>query len=689
MIHYHYLLLVVVLGAASGFSWENAAFASGGRNLSGGSQGFVRWTTTPNPTTTMTRSKNSRLRMVASKGKTSPQGVKTQGKTSQKKTPKGKTSPGKVLEGKVSEKPALLFNGEEVGRADAVVCGGGPAGLLAAIMLAQQKLPTGDQRFPSIQLYDRLAPAPNPDDDSVWRDVANYYLIGLGSRSQAALRRFGVWDTVEKRCVKLVGRKDWSPGQDEPVEQIFGAERAVQTQVLPRDKLVGVLCKHIKKFHSDQIVLRYSTRVQLVDFDYGDGVLLRTAQCTDQRLASMSPSSVKTASDTPERLELVCEAFPSYVSTPFLVAADGTFRTIANAIEALDQNRLTQMNPLKRILVARKAFKVKRYVDDNQRIYKTIPLKLPSDWRSDLNYSGRTARVNFDALPANNRGDYCGVLLLKKGDPLAKGNTKPADLRKLFDDLLPQFSVLLDDDVLATAAKKPVSYLPGFKYAGPRLHEGDHTVLLGDCVHTLKPYFGLGANSALEDVKVLGEVLKANPDSAQAIRKFSQLRAPEAKTLVRVSRELDRPGTLGFVVFILPIILDAIFGKLAPFLFKPNIITMLQREGHTFQQAARRKRFDRVGQILILGAGLVGVVMATKSLVMTLCKAVTTNQSAVTASRAGLVAALSLLQTGSASAFSLLQNVLTGAQSGFAAVFGRLQLGTATALFSLRKVLAK
>lgn len=285
-----------------------------------------------------------------------------------------------------------------------------------------------------------------------------------------------------------------------------------------------------------------------------------------------------------------------------------------------DQKRLSEIqNPIKKLRFG-KPFQVVRYPDDNQRIYKTVPMKIPSDWRPDLNYSARTAegRINFDALPANTKGDFCGVLLLKKGDPMAQANTDPAALRELLDEALPQFSALLDDETIAAVAQKPVSYLPGFRYVGPRLHEGNSCVILGDCAHTVKPYFGLGANSALEDVEELEEYLQANPDSlGQAIREFSQHRAPESKTLVRISRDLDRPGALGFLVFILPIILDSMFGKFFPKLFQPNIITMLQKDGYTFQQVARRKRLDRLVQFLVLAAGVTGsgivAILATRA----------------------------------------------------------------------------
>ena len=139
-------------------------------------------------------------------------------------------------------------------------------------------------------------------------------------------------------------------------------------------------------------------------------------------------------------------------------------------------------------------------------MFTSTPFKVPSKWRNDLNYSARSkdGRILFDSLPADLIGNQCGVLLLKKSDELAQENCDPKKLREVFDEVLPQFSVLLDETTIDGIAKKPPSLLPSFRYATPRLHQGDRTVILGDAIHTVKPYFGLGANSALEDVQVSG-----------------------------------------------------------------------------------------------------------------------------------------------------------------------------------------
>ncbi len=117
-------------------------------------------------------------------------------------------------------------------------------------------------------------------------------------------------------------------------------------------------------------------------------------------------------------------------------------------------------------------------------------MKIPSDWRPDLNYSARTkdGRINYDALPADRNGNYCGVLLVKEHDEFANPNSDPVRLRALLDDTLPQFSTLLDDETVEEIAKKPVSYLPSFRYAGPRLNQGDRTLILGDCAHTVSEH---------------------------------------------------------------------------------------------------------------------------------------------------------------------------------------------------------
>jgi 2-polyprenyl-6-methoxyphenol hydroxylase-like FAD-dependent oxidoreductase len=548
---------------------------------------------------------------------------------------------------------------------DAVVCGGGPAGLLSAIMLAR----TFDYR---VKVYERLPAPPSPTDESVWGDVAKFYLIGLGERGQAALKEFGVWDDVEACCTAVPGRMDWAPdaGPDEGVERIF-ADRPVMTQVLPRDKLVGVLHQHILRNYRGKIDLEYQREVTPIDFDNdgGSSVLIGVSNC-DSAFLRETPSNVGMQSMSEESL---CDVDKfELVRAKVLIAADGTQRNIANEMVKADKEKRASMSLLEKVRYG-PSFHIKRYVDDNQRVYKTIPMKVPSKWRNDLNYSARSkdGRVFFDSLPADAHGNQCAVLLLKRDDELAQENSDPKELRALFDEALPQFSALLDDEVIEAVARKSPSFLPSFRYAAPRLNQGDRTVILGDAIHTVKPYFGLGANSALEDVQVSHheyadhhqfivcshastilfsvvtpstQILKRSIESTTSIKEathlFSKDRAEESKALVQISRKLDRPGLLGVFTFILPLVVDSIFHKLAPWLFSPNTIAMLQKSENTFCGLRRRKRLERVGQLATLGSFVAVLTIGARQLIRTMSRVTGKRGTTVTIALLGAAAVI-------------------------------------------------
>lgn len=321
--------------------------------------------------------------------------------------------------------------------------------------------------------------------------------------------------------------------------------------------------------------------------------------------------------------DILCdvENEPIIVSANLLIGADGSARTIANFMESLDESANVK-NPILKIFRKRKRFKVTRYVDDNQRVYKTIPIQLPPGWRYDLNYSARTngSNLNLDALPSNRFGSYCAVLLFKAGDPLAVANCDPGALRKKLDECMPQFSNLIDENTLQMVAKKGPSYLPSFRYAGPRLHQG-RAVIIGDCAHTVKPYFGLGANTALEDVSALSDAFDESSSLIEALQLFSKKRAGESKAIVQMSRELDRPGKLGLLTFVLPLVVDSIFHRLAPKLFAPSTLSMFSLEGCDFRTIRARKRLDRAMQLTVICTLLASISRSTTLLIQLLVKA--------------------------------------------------------------------
>ena len=223
--------------------------------------------------------------------------------------------------------------------------------------------------------------------------------------------------------------------------------------------------------------------------------------------------------------------------------------------------------------------------------------------------------VYVEALPGPD-GTYLGVVLYRPWDRRLSNETlrSAEDARGFFRTHFPAFEPLLRDDDLARFAQKKDSKFSRFLFVGPVLHyfrsverQGRSTVagacLVGDSAHTVKPFFGLGVNSAFEDVSGLQKAIReSDGELERALVSYSAARAPEAKELVEMSRGFDG----GFLSFVLPIIVDSLFHRVCPALFAPSTISLMQNDQFTYGQVRSRKRLDRIGQgvIAVLFAGM-------------------------------------------------------------------------------------
>jgi 2-polyprenyl-6-methoxyphenol hydroxylase-like FAD-dependent oxidoreductase len=382
---------------------------------------------------------------------------------------------------------------------DAIISGGGPAGLLTAIMLSQKYGPS----YRIAVCERRAAVPPSPSDATVWNDVARFYLLGIGHRGQSAMQKFGVLEDFIKVSVEVQGRRDWQPGMTKVEDgRITVANKDPPSRVLARDKLVGLFHEHLVENYilknDAKIDLLYGYEAEPISFGTGqkdDPVIVRISKCDDVTKSTTtdsvtsSISSVSSSYAASQDSEQICSV-DDYVeaTTNFLVGADGASRTVARAMEAMDAQRHENLNLFQKVL-ARKPFRITRFKDDNPRVFKSVPIFLPPDWPRGLNYSARSrnSRITLEALPSDNHGSLCALLLMRPDDELAQPDVDPSKLRHFFDQEFPQFGALVDDEEMARVAKKPSSMLPVFRFAGPRLSMGFRTLVLGDAAHTVKP----------------------------------------------------------------------------------------------------------------------------------------------------------------------------------------------------------
>ncbi|CAE7536836.1 kmo [Symbiodinium natans] len=263
-------------------------------------------------------------------------------------------------------------------------------------------------------------------------------------------------------------------------------------------------------------------------------------------------------------------------------------------------------------------------------VYRVMAIPTAEDDRTDLNYSARNDNASWqallkdvivEALP-NVEGSLLGVILFRPTDDRIQGLKSGAEAKAVFQELFPEWPTpLIPDEEWEAFAKRRTRELPQFAFAGPQLSLDGKCCLLGDAIHSVKPFFGLGLNSGFEDISVLDDCLEeTSSDPSRALQLYSRRRASQARCLVECQRRFDQPTDLRFALaFVLPLVLDSIFSKILPSVFAPSILALFQDGELSFTAARWRKRRDRALQVLLILGVFSLSVLAARGTVRIVC----------------------------------------------------------------------
>ncbi|TAE56141.1 MAG: FAD-dependent monooxygenase [Nostocales cyanobacterium] len=466
---------------------------------------------------------------------------------------------------------------------NAIIIGGGPAGLGAALMLAKRgwKDITVIEKRPSADYYE-------PDKSF------SYQIDGRGQKLTDFL---GITNKLADLSVPntefyiTVIQKD---GTRKTTKLPIADANRKTAYWLPRADFVNLLYQEIQQNYQDKIQVLFNTECLEIQTNAQNlSVIIKTK---NQHQETLNPNLI-----------IGCDGLNSIVRK--------TLYEISGQSNLFEMQKFPSPSAgLKyKVLSLPPQFPLSETEDDLSK--STMAYAIRS------NFKDPQKAISLGLLPFKNPQQPRTANIINYPDHQIWQLQTPAQVEDFFKQGFPQLPI---DKIISSEEISRFTASEGGKFPIPQYcsglyqifgtsenNQGTAVILLGDAVHCFPPDIGQGVNSALEDIYIFQEKLQEHQDHLTvALPSYQNLRQPDIKALIRLVQisypwqynQNQLQKRLWSINFFLRFLLNRLF----PSLFSPHSFLLIQNHELSYSEILVKsnrttQNISILGGIIILG----------------------------------------------------------------------------------------